>query len=121
RELAFSRNSVNPTRPLSLSTIHRRNAYGENLLHRAVTHEDIDLVHKIIKAGGNVNAQDYAGMTALHIASVEGSYSIANLLLKAGADVNATEKEQITPLQDAVRGGHYEVYSKLNTKYDLGI
>ncbi|XP_064261646.1 ankyrin repeat domain-containing protein 31 isoform X7 [Passer domesticus] len=61
RREAFGRNSVNPTRPLSLSTIHRRNVYGENLLHRAVTHQDINLVRRIIKAGGNVNAQDYAG------------------------------------------------------------
>ncbi|NXK92787.1 ANR11 protein, partial [Formicarius rufipectus] len=118
---AFGRNSVNPTRPLSLSIIHRRNMYGENLLHRAVNHEDVDLVRKIIQAGGNVNAQDYAGLTALHIASMEGSYRIANLLLKAGADVNATQKEQITPLQDAVKEGHYEVNSTLNADYDLGL
>uniref|UniRef100_H0Z6P0 RAMA domain-containing protein n=1 Tax=Taeniopygia guttata TaxID=59729 RepID=H0Z6P0_TAEGU len=113
RREAFSRNSINPTRPLSLSTIHRKNVYGENLLHRAVIHQDINLVRRIIKAGGNVNAQDYAGLTALHIASVEGFYQIANLLLKAGADVNATQKEQITPLQDAVKEGHYEVVSLL--------
>ncbi|XP_005060927.1 PREDICTED: putative ankyrin repeat domain-containing protein 31 [Ficedula albicollis] len=113
RREAFGRNSVNPTRPLSLSTIHRRNVYGENLLHRAVTHQDIDLVRRIIKAGGNVNAQDYAGLTALHIASVEGFYEIANLLLKAGADVNATQKEKITPLQDAVKEGHYEMANLL--------
>ncbi|NWV65455.1 ANR11 protein, partial [Malurus elegans] len=118
---AFGRNSINPTRPLTLSTIHRKNMYGENLLHRAVTHQDIELVRKIIKAGGNVNAQDYAGLTALHIASVEGFYRIANLLLKAGADVNATQNEHVTPLQDAVNEGHYEVYSELNTKYALGI
>ncbi|NXA08543.1 ANR11 protein, partial [Sapayoa aenigma] len=111
---AFSRNSVNPACRLSLSTIHRRNMYGENLLHRAVTHQDVDLVRKIIKAGGNVNAQDYAGSTALHIASVEGFYKIASLLLKAGADVNAAQKEQVTPLQDAVKEGHYEVYPNLN-------
>ncbi|NWY46251.1 ANR11 protein, partial [Sylvia atricapilla] len=106
---AFGRNSVSQTRPLTLSTIHRRNVYGENLLHRAVIHEDINLVRRIIKAGGNVNAQDYAGLTALHIASEEGFYGIANLLLKAGADVNAARKEQVTPLQDAVKEGHYEV------------
>ncbi|XP_023799204.1 putative ankyrin repeat domain-containing protein 31 isoform X5 [Cyanistes caeruleus] len=60
---AFGRNSVNPTRALSLSTIHRRNVYGENLLHRAVIHQDINLVRRIIQAGGSVNAQDYAGGT----------------------------------------------------------
>uniref|UniRef100_A0A8D2NB49 Ankyrin repeat domain 31 n=1 Tax=Zonotrichia albicollis TaxID=44394 RepID=A0A8D2NB49_ZONAL len=110
---AFVRNSLNPACPLSLSTIHRKNVHGENLLHRAVTHQDINLVRRIIKAGGNVNAQDDAGLTALHIASVEGFYEIANLLLKAGADVNATQKEQITPLEDAVKEGHYEVANLL--------
>ncbi|KFW92518.1 Putative ankyrin repeat domain-containing protein 31, partial [Phalacrocorax carbo] len=118
---AFSRNSVRRVCPISLSVINRRNIYGENLLHRAVAHQDIHLVRNMIKAGGNVNVQDYAGWTALHRASVEGFYGIANELLKAGADVNARGKEQITPLQDAVKESHYEVYSKLNTNYGLGI
>ncbi|NXC66525.1 ANR11 protein, partial [Anhinga anhinga] len=118
---AFSRNTVCHVWPISLSAINKRNRYGENLLHRAVAHQDIDLVRNIIKAGGNVNVQDYAGWTALHRASVEGFYGIANELLKAGADVNARGKEQITPLQDAVKEDHYEVYSKLNTNYGLGI
>ncbi|NXL07715.1 ANR11 protein, partial [Mesembrinibis cayennensis] len=118
---AFGRNSVNCVCPISLSTISRMNIYGETLLHRAVALQDVDLVRNIIKAGGNVNVQDYAGWTALHRASVGGSYGIANELLKAGADVNARGSEQITPLQDAVKEGHYKVYSKLNTNYALGI
>ncbi|XP_035165463.1 ankyrin repeat domain-containing protein 31 [Oxyura jamaicensis] len=104
---------VNPCCPVSLSRINRRNIFGETLLHRAVTEEDIDLVRNIIKSGANVNAQDYAGWTALHEASVQGCYRIANELLKAGADVNARGKEQITPLQDAVKEGHYEVAALL--------
>lgn len=62
---AFGRNSVNPVCPISLSVIHRRNLYGETLLHRAVFHQDVDLVHNIIKAGGNVNIRDYAGKLQL--------------------------------------------------------
>ncbi|NXE27623.1 ANR11 protein, partial [Ardeotis kori] len=114
---AFVRNSVNPVRSISLSTINRRNIFGETLLHKAVAHEDVNLVHNIIKANGSVNVRDYAGWTPLHTASVEGFYGIANELLKAGADVNARGIEQITPLQDAVKEGHYEVYCKLNTNY----
>ncbi|KAM9250398.1 LOW QUALITY PROTEIN: ankyrin repeat domain-containing protein 31 [Cariama cristata] len=109
RQEAFGRNSVNRVCPISLSTINRRNIYGETILHRAVAHQDVDLVRNIIKAGGNVNVQDYAGWTALHTASVEGFYGIANELLKARADVNARGIEQITPLQDAVKEGHYEM------------
>ncbi|NXV90136.1 ANR11 protein, partial [Calonectris borealis] len=118
---AFGRNFVNPVCPISLSTINRRNIYGETLLHRAAARQDVALVRNIIKAGGNVNVQDYAGWTALHTASVEGFYEIANELLKAGADVNARGNEQITPLQDALTEGHYEVYSNSNTDYGLGI
>ncbi|XP_030368277.1 ankyrin repeat domain-containing protein 31 isoform X2 [Strigops habroptila] len=106
---AFGRNSVNPVCPISLSVIHRRNLYGETLLHRAVFHQDVDLVCNIIKAGGNVNIRDYAGWSALHTASLEGSYRIANELLKAGADVDAKGYEQVTPLQDAAKEGHYEM------------
>ncbi|XP_040976765.1 ankyrin repeat domain-containing protein 31 [Aquila chrysaetos chrysaetos] len=109
RQEAFRRNSVSPFFPISLSTINRRNIYGETLLYRAVAQEDVDLVRNIIKAGGSVNVQDYAGWTALHRASVEGFYGIANELLKAGADVNARGDEQITPLQDAVKEGHYKM------------
>lgn len=53
--------TINPACPISVSTIRRRNIYGETLLHRAVAHQDIDLVRKIIKAHGNVNVRDYAG------------------------------------------------------------
>ncbi|XP_030368283.1 ankyrin repeat domain-containing protein 31 isoform X8 [Strigops habroptila] len=110
---AFGRNSVNPVCPISLSVIHRRNLYGETLLHRAVFHQDVDLVCNIIKAGGNVNIRDYAGWSALHTASLEGSYRIANELLKAGADVDAKGYEQVTPLQDAAKEGHYEIVENM--------
>ncbi|KFP08283.1 Putative ankyrin repeat domain-containing protein 31, partial [Calypte anna] len=116
---AFRQNSVQPWR-ISRSVVNRRNAYGETLLHRAVAHQDVDFVQNIIKVGGKVNIQDYAGWTALHIASLKGCYDIANALLKAGADVNARGNKQVTPLQDTVKEGHYEVYSKLNTSYGLG-
>ncbi|XP_026722281.1 putative ankyrin repeat domain-containing protein 31 [Athene cunicularia] len=109
RQEAFGRNSVKTACHVSLSAINRRNVYGETLLHKAVTHQDVHLVPNIIKAGGNVNVQDYAGWTPLHKASVKGFYGIANELLKAGADVNARGNEQITPLQDAVEEGHYKV------------
>ncbi|NXW53588.1 ANR11 protein, partial [Eurystomus gularis] len=111
---AFCRNYVNLVCPLSLSTIHRRNIYGETLLHRAVAHQDLELTRNIIRAGGNVNVKDNVGWTALHTASAEGCYEIANELLKAGTDVNARGNEQVTPLQAAVKEGHYEVYSTLN-------
>ncbi|XP_037229004.1 ankyrin repeat domain-containing protein 31 isoform X4 [Falco rusticolus] len=60
RQEAFGRTSANLACPISLSRINRSNIYGEGLLYRAVAHEDVNLVRNIIKAGGNVNVQDYA-------------------------------------------------------------
>ncbi|NXY42599.1 ANR11 protein, partial [Ceuthmochares aereus] len=106
---------------ISHSAVSRRNVYGETLLHRAADCQDVDLIRNIIKAGGNVNSRDYAGWTPLHEASMKGFCGVAKELLKAGADVDARGQEEITPLQDAVKEGYYEVYSKLNTNYGLGV
>ncbi|XP_045422363.1 ankyrin repeat domain-containing protein 31 [Lemur catta] len=94
---------------LSLSSINRRNVFGENLLYKAALHDDVDLVRHCIKKGGNVNQPSYAGWTALHEASVGGFYQTASELLKGGADVNIKGRYQITPLHDAVINGHYKV------------
>uniref|UniRef100_A0A2K6FCW1 Ankyrin repeat domain 31 n=1 Tax=Propithecus coquereli TaxID=379532 RepID=A0A2K6FCW1_PROCO len=94
---------------LSLSSINRRNVFGENLLYKAALHDDVDLVRHCIKKGGNVNQPSNAGWTALHEASVGGFYQIASELLKGGADVNNKGMYQITPLHDAVINGHYKM------------
>ncbi|EFB14987.1 hypothetical protein PANDA_005464, partial [Ailuropoda melanoleuca] len=94
---------------ISLSSINRRNIFGENLLYQAALHNDVDLVHHYIIKGGNVNQTSYAGWTALHEASVGGFYQTASELLKGGADVNIKGMYQITPLHDAVINGHYKV------------
>ncbi|XP_047586748.1 ankyrin repeat domain-containing protein 31 isoform X2 [Lutra lutra] len=94
---------------ISLSSINRRNIFGENLLYQAALHNDIDLVRHYIMKGGSVNQPSYAGWTALHEASVGGFYQTVSELLKGGADVNTKGMYQITPLHDAVINGHYKV------------
>ncbi|XP_058130914.1 ankyrin repeat domain-containing protein 31 [Dasypus novemcinctus] len=94
---------------ITLSSINRRNVFGENLLYKAALYNDSDLVQHCIKKGGNVNQPSYAGWTALHEASVGGFYQTASELLKGGADVNVRGMYQITPLHDAVINGHYKV------------
>ncbi|KAK9408465.1 ANKRD31: Ankyrin repeat domain-containing protein 31 [Crotalus adamanteus] len=107
---------------ISLSAINRRDAFGQTLLHRAATEDDLDGVCAMIKAGANVNAQDYAdkyniqhkfSWTPLHEASLAGCFEISNELLKAGADVNCKGYEQVTPLHEAVKEGHYKVVELL--------
>ncbi|XP_036063066.1 ankyrin repeat domain-containing protein 31 [Onychomys torridus] len=94
---------------MCLSSINRRNIFGENLLYKAALHNDVDLVRCCIKNGGNVNQPSYAGWTALHEASVGGHYETVSELLKGGADADVKGKYQITPLHDAVMNGHYKV------------
>ncbi|XP_039713226.1 ankyrin repeat domain-containing protein 31 isoform X3 [Pteropus medius] len=94
---------------ISLSSINRRNIFGENLLYKAALSNNADLVHHCIKKGGNVNQPSYAGWTALHEASVGGFYETASELVKGGADVNIKGMYQITPLHDAVMNRHYKV------------
>lgn len=45
--------------------------FGETILHRAVAQQNIDFVRNIIKSGGNVNVQDYAGK--LHCIKIQFS------------------------------------------------
>ncbi|XP_076783334.1 ankyrin repeat domain-containing protein 31 [Arvicanthis niloticus] len=103
------KNETKEMNKLSRSTINRRNVFGENLVYKAALHNDVDLVHRCITNGGNVNQPSYAGWTALHEASVGGYYGTVSELLKGGADVNAKGKYQITPLHDAVKNSHYKV------------
>ncbi|XP_078009284.1 ankyrin repeat domain-containing protein 31 [Phascolarctos cinereus] len=94
---------------LKLSSINRRDIYGESPLHKAAQADDSTLVKKYIKLGGNVKLADYAGWTALHEASMDGFYKTVLELLKGGADVNCKGMKQITPIYDAVLNGHYKV------------
>lgn len=50
---------------ISLSSINRRNIFGENLLYQAALHNDIDLVRHYIMKGGSVNQPSYAGKLGL--------------------------------------------------------
>ncbi|XP_051827299.1 ankyrin repeat domain-containing protein 31 [Antechinus flavipes] len=104
-----TKNRKNHRNISKLSSINRRDIYGESPLHKAAQGDDSTLVKKYIKLGGNINLPDYAGWTALHEASVNGFYKTVLELLKGGADVNCKGMKQITPIYDAVLNGHYKV------------
>jgi ankyrin repeat protein len=82
-------------------------------LHIAVRKRDLQLVHILLSAGANVNAEPHT--TALQEAVGLGDMELVNVLLKAGANVNAAPSSNLgrTALQYAVESGHLELISIL--------
>jgi ankyrin repeat protein len=91
------------------------NAYHWRMtaLHIAVRKRDLQLVHILLSAGANVNAEPHT--TALQEAVGLGDMELVNVLLKAGANVNAAPSSDLgqTALQYAVKSGHLELISIL--------
>ncbi|KAL7836721.1 hypothetical protein AOLI_G00280050 [Acnodon oligacanthus] len=87
---------------VSVNSIHRRNWFGETLLHTAVIKGDVQSVEDMIKVGACVNLADNAGWTPLHEAVLRKRYTIVEILLKAGAQVNPAGYNRVTPLHDAI-------------------
>ncbi|RXM96113.1 Beta-1,3-galactosyl-O-glycosyl-glycoprotein beta-1,6-N-acetylglucosaminyltransferase 4 [Acipenser ruthenus] len=94
---------------LTITAIHRRNVYGETLLHKAVQDGDRQMVSRMLKVGASANRADYAGWIPLHEAVIQDYYEIALELLKAGANVNCKGGGGVTPLHDAVKYGYHQM------------
>lgn len=71
-------------------------------LFEAVKSADIDLVGKILAAGGNVNARDSDGATLLMQAAHLGNLNVVNVLIAAGAEVNVSDAHGWTALMKSV-------------------
>ncbi|XP_076854184.1 ankyrin repeat domain-containing protein 31 isoform X3 [Brachyhypopomus gauderio] len=93
----------------SLSTIHRRNLFGETLVHIAAMQGDLRSLRGMIKVGACVNPVDNAGWTPLHEAVLNNRYAIAETLIKAGAQINPSGHSGVTPLHDAVVLGNVKI------------
>ena len=82
----------------------------ETTLHDAVQSKDIEIVRRMILAGGDVNSVNVAGHTLLHLAT---TVPMAELLVKAGADLEAHSHKGDTPLRTASVVAPPEVVSYL--------
>jgi ankyrin repeat protein len=91
------------------------NAYHWRMtaLHIAVRKRDLQLVHILLSAGANVNAEPHT--TALQEAVGLGDMELVNVLLKAGANVNARTNTggSVTALLCAIERGHRELADNL--------
>lgn len=61
---------------------------GCSSLHYAVGSESIELLHRLIDAGANLNAQSKAGHTALHLACQLNRIEAAEELVKRGINIS---------------------------------
>uniref|UniRef100_A0A8C7Q4G4 cGMP-dependent protein kinase interacting domain-containing protein n=1 Tax=Oncorhynchus mykiss TaxID=8022 RepID=A0A8C7Q4G4_ONCMY len=92
-----------------LNALHRRNRYGETLLHIAAMQGDTQWIRGMLSLGPDINMADNAGWTPLHEAVSHGHYEISKHLIQAGALVNCTGENGTTPLLDAVVQGHLQI------------
>ena len=83
-------------------------ADGTTALHWAVRHEEAELVDRLIRAGGDVQAANRYGVTPLYLACLNGNAVVIEKLLKAGADANAAVREGERALMTAARTGKVE-------------
>ena len=78
-------------------------------LFEAVYAQDISVVKKIIKGGGDVNEVDGEGNTALLIAVLTRKSKLVEELLKLGADANQARPDGKGPLFGSVRVGEEKI------------
>ncbi|XP_044052880.1 ankyrin repeat domain-containing protein 31-like isoform X6 [Siniperca chuatsi] len=80
-------------RVVSVTNVHRKNCFGQTLLHKAAKEGNTQTVHQFLELGADVNMADNAGWTPLHEAALCGHYEIAEALFKHGANPDKTNDE----------------------------
>jgi len=85
--------------------IEAKNRVGSTALLRAVSHDQIPIVRKLIKDGASIEATNKIGNTALHCAAFIGNVEMAKLLIEAQASAHITQgnKYGATPLMIAAK------------------
>ena len=68
----------------------------------AVLFNDMDMFHKLINEGVDINERDYNNLTALWYAAQCVRYEMAKILIEHGADLEVKDPYGNTPLNTAV-------------------
>jgi ankyrin repeat protein len=76
---------------------------------RAVRGGDVEAVHRLLRAGADVDARDRYGQTAVMLAAHHGHRELVELLVEARADLNVAAKYNLTALMLAIVAGHAAV------------
>ena len=70
---------------------------GWTPLHAASENGHVEVVKRLIHAGGDVNSRRMGGETALYLASRSGHVEVITALLAAGADKTIKDEDGKTP------------------------
>lgn len=79
-------------------------------------HPAYQIIHALVKAGANVNAQDVNKQTALHEMAESGNLIAVKALLDAGADKSIKNAKNYTPLIIAKLKKHKDIVKMLTNK-----
>ncbi|XP_070555915.1 serine/threonine-protein phosphatase 6 regulatory ankyrin repeat subunit A-like [Ptychodera flava] len=95
--------------------IHRRNKWGDTILHRSARWGQYDVVEFLLVNyfTGSENVTNHEGATPLHFAVLYGGVPVVSLLLKHGADPTVRNKKGKSPLDYAEREGHTSIHKLL--------
>ncbi len=84
--------------------IHTKNPRtGLPIIHKALAHNELDIIKFLITEGVNPNEVDNCHRTPLIKAIIEDQYEAAKLLLNHGAHVNTSDNQGNTPLYEAIK------------------
>jgi ankyrin repeat protein len=97
---------------LSGGNLDEKDAYGNTLLHYAVTSNNSRYVYTLLKAGANPATQDRYGRNALYIAASLGNKSTIDTMLSTGVDVSALSSSKRTVAHAAADKGFTHLLEK---------
>ena len=72
---------------------------------RAVRHDDVGTLRRLLEEGADIDARDAHGQTGLMIAAASGAVGAAALLVERGAALDHTAKHHLSALMLAVVRG----------------
>jgi uncharacterized protein len=80
----------------------------------AVVENRSEIVHLLIEAGADVNAQDKLGRTALTYACALNRRKLVSFLLASGACSNTLDRQGYKPRRVAIHRGHKKIVKLLS-------
>lgn len=103
--------------------------YGANLcldetmaasvMCQAVFDGDVLLLHRLLKAGIDVNAADYDKRTAAHIAAAEGNVAAIKVLAEHDANLSLQDRWGNTVRQEAQRNNARQLIDYLKSRKSI--